>query len=278
MIFKTNFLLISVAVLLFFGGCAKELEEYNKPAIYWYTKIVESIADANLEKADGYYSSLQGEHIGSPLLQEATLILAVAHMYYEEYLLSEHFLNEYIKRYANPNEKEAAEFMKIKAKYMALPNPRRDQALMQEAIVEGEKFKKNYPHSMYISVVDTMITRLYMGEASLNESIASLYDRIDKYKSARYYRNLEPQPWIDWDTIDRARSPWYRAPFEGNGEGSWYGFLIPDTKSVVSRNSISDESAIKKVLDTDENDDISGKKQRETQEEFQETQNKTNGY
>ncbi len=278
MIFKTNFLLLSMAIMLFFSSCAKELEEYNKPAIYWYTKIVESIADANLEKADGYYSSLQGEHIGSPLLQEATLILAISHMYYKEYLLSEHFLNEYIKRYANPNEKEAAEFMKIKAKYMALPNPRRDQALMKDAIIEGEKFKKNYPHSMYYSVVDTMITRLYMGEASLNESIASLYDRIDKYKSARYYRNIKPQAWINWNNVDRAKDVWYRAPFEGDGRGSWYGFLIPDTKSVVSRNSISDDSAIKETLDTDASDDIGGKKQRDTQKEFQETQNKTNGY
>ena len=65
---KSKILLLSIASLLFFGGCAKELEEYNKPAIYWYSNIVESIADANLEKADGYYSSLQGEHIGSPLL------------------------------------------------------------------------------------------------------------------------------------------------------------------------------------------------------------------
>ena len=238
---KSKLLLLTIATFLFFSGCSKELEEYNKPAIYWYTKIVESVADVNLDKADEYYSSLQGEHIGSPLLREATLMLAIAHMYYDEYLLSEHFLNEYIKRYANPNEKEAAEFMKIKAKYMALPNPRRDQGLIKEAIEEGEKFKNNYPSSMFYSVVDTMITRLYMGEASLNESIASLYDRVDKYKASKYYRELKPQPWINWDEIDRAEGAWYRAPFEGNGHGSWYGFLIPDTKSVVSRNSINDD-------------------------------------
>jgi len=212
------------------------------------------------------------------LLQEATLILAISHMYYEEYLLSEHFLNEYIKRYANPNEKEAAEFMKIKAKYMALPNPRRDQALMKEAIIEGEKFKRNYPNSMYFSVVDTMITRLYMGEAALNESIASLYDRVDKYKSAEYYRKIQPEPWIDWDNVDRAKGAWYRAPFEGDGRGSWYGFLVPDTKSVVSRNSISDDSAITKTLDTNRNFDPTGSRQREAQREFENAQNRMNGY
>lgn len=240
--YKINILLSSIAFMILFSGCAKELDEYNKPAIYWYTKMVESIASSNLEKADGYYASLQGEHIGSPLLVEATMILALVHMDDEEYLLSEHFLDEYVKRYANANEKETAEFMKIKAKYMALPNPRRDQALIKETIIEGIKFKQTYPNSIYYYPVDTILTYLYMGEASLNESIADLYNRIDKYKSANYYQNLKPQPWINWDDVTPATSPWYRAWFEGNGKSSWYGFLVPDTKSVVSRNSNVEDS------------------------------------
>ncbi len=239
--FKNNFLLTLVGIAIFFGGCSKDLEEYNKPAVYWYGKIVEYISKGDLEKADNYYSSLQGEHIGSPLLPEATMILAIAHMHYEEYLLSEHFLNEYVKRYATANEKEEADFLKIKAKYMALPNPRRDQALIGVAIKEAEKFKYNYPNSMYISVIDTMKTRLYMADAALNETIANLYERLDKPRSAAYYRALKPQPWIKWDEIDRANTPWYRAWFEGDGTQSWYGFIVPDTRSVVSRNSVAQD-------------------------------------
>ncbi|WP_373004150.1 outer membrane protein assembly factor BamD [Sulfurimonas sp.] len=244
---KNSFFLTALTAILFFGGCSKELEEYNKPAVYWYGKIVKNISQGDLEKADNYYSSLQGEHIGSPLLPEATMILAIAHMYYEEYLLSEHFLNEYIKRYATANEKEDAEFLKIKAKYMALPNPRRDQALIEEAIREAQKFKHNYPNSMYYAVVDTMQTRLYMAEAALNETIADLYVRLDKPKSAEYYRALKPQPWIKWDEIDRANTAWYREWFEGDGTESWYGFMVPDTRSVVSRNSVVDDSITTKT-------------------------------
>ncbi|WP_455757609.1 SHOCT domain-containing protein [Sulfurimonas sp.] len=238
---KTNIILIILAAILFFSGCSKDVEEYNKPAVYWYSKIISSIADSDLEKADAYYTSLQGEHIGSPLLPEATMILAIAHMHYEEYLLSEHFANEYMKRYANANEREFAEFMKIKAKYMALPNPRRDQVLIQDAIKEGEKFKINYPRSMYYTVVDTMLTNLRMAEAALNESIADLYVRLDKPRSAEYYRNIKPQHWMNWDEIDRAKTSWYRAWFEGDGTESWYGFMIPDTQSVVSRNTVQEE-------------------------------------
>jgi outer membrane protein assembly factor BamD len=230
------------AVVLLLSGCAKDLEEYNKPAVYWYSKIVSSVSEGNIDKADNYYSSLQGEHIGSPLLPEATMILAISHMYYEEYLLAEHFLDEYVKRYANENEKEFAEFLKIKAKYLALPNPRRDQELIKQAIIESERFKRYYPHSMYYSIVDTMATNLYLAEAALNETIADLYQRIDKPRSAAYYRAIKPQPWIVWNEIDRANTPWYREWFEGDGTSSWYEFLIPNTRSVVSRNSVVDEN------------------------------------
>ncbi|WP_321779172.1 outer membrane protein assembly factor BamD [Sulfurimonas sp.] len=267
--FIKSFLLILIATILFFSGCSKELEEYNKPAVYWYGKIIENISKRDLEKADEYYSSLQGEHIGSPLLPEATMILAIAHMHYEEYLLSEHFLNEYVKRYATVNEKEDADFLKIKAKYMALPNPRRDQALISDAIKEAQKFKYNYPNSMYYAVVDTMQTRLFMAEAALNETIADLYDRLDKPKSAAHYRAIKPQPWIKWDEIDRANSAWYREWFEGDGTSSWYAFMIPDTKSVVSRNSVPDSGLEKKIEQVQK---VQPQKQKQQLSTFQESE------
>jgi len=236
---QTFFLLF--ATFFLFSGCSKEIEEYNKPAIYWYGKIIDSISNGDVDKADDYYSSLQGEHIGSPLLPEATMILAIAHMHYEEYLLTEHFLNEYVKRYANANEVEFAEFLKVKAKYMALPNPRRDQVLISEAIQDAKIFKKKYPNSMYYSLVDSMLTNLYLADAVLNETIASLYDRIDKPKAAAYYRAIMPEKWIKWDEIERANTPWYKEIFEGDGTSSWYAFLIPDTRSVVSRNTVQND-------------------------------------
>ena len=241
------FFVFALSFIILFTSCSKEVDEYNKPAAYWYGKIVESISAGNIDKADDYYSSLQGEHIGSPLLPEATMILAIAHMHNEEYLLTEHFLNEYVRRYANANEKEFAEFLKVKAKYKALPNPRRDQGLILEAIKDAKTFKQSYPNSMYYSLVDTMLTNLYLADASLNEAIADLYVRLDKPKAAAYYRSIRPEPWIKWDEIERANTPWYREIFEGDGTSSWYAFMVPDTQSVVSRNTVqSDENTTKK--------------------------------
>ena len=100
-----------MALLVLMTGCGKEIEEYNKPAEYWYEKMVNAVANGNLEKADGYFSSLQSEHISSPFLSEATLIMAQAHMAQEEYLLAEHFLDEYIRRYATPEGRERNNFV-----------------------------------------------------------------------------------------------------------------------------------------------------------------------
>lgn len=230
-------MLIAVFGLLLSGCGQKEVSEFNQPAAYWYDKMIHAVGTGSLEKADGYYSSLQSEHIGSPLLGEATIILAMAHIRDGEFLLGEHFLNEYIKRYADASQREFAAFLKIKAKYLALPNVRRDQGLIEEVITEGEQFKKEYPLSIYLATVDTMVTRLYLARAALNASIASLYDRLDKPRAAAYYRSIRPQPWIDWSQVEPAKSPWYKAMFEGDGGESWYAFMIPDTQSVVSRNS-----------------------------------------
>ncbi len=215
--------------------------------MYWYTKMIKSISNGNLDKADNYYTSLQGEHVGSPLLPQATLIMALAHMYNEEYLLSEHFLDEYVRRFAaSDSDKEEAEFLKIKSKYLSLPNPRRNQALIDEAIEDAKKFKQIYPHSIHYYTVDTILTRLILAKAVLNDAIASLYERVDKPKAAAYYRQKEKEEWIDWSKIERANTPLYRKWFEGDGTGSWYGFLIPDTQSVVSRNSVQDTNKTNK--------------------------------
>lgn len=229
-----RFLVLAFAMVLMFGGCAKEQEEYNKPAEYWYEKMIMGISDGNLEKADGAFSSLQSEHVSSPFLHEATLIMAQAHMAREQYLLSEHYLNEYNRRYATVQGREYAEFLKIKAKFLALPNPGRDQGLIDETLRGVTTFKGNYPYSVYLPLVNTMETQLELAKGVLNDQIAGLYDRLGKPKAAAYYRSIAPVTWINPQEIVKADIPWYREIFEGDGTSSWYDFMIPKTRNVVS--------------------------------------------
>lgn len=244
--------LIAMTALVFLSGCgSKELEEYNKPAEYWYEKMVNAVSNGNLEKADSAFSSLQSEHISSPLLSEATMIMAQAHMAHEEYLLSEHFLDEYIRRYATPEGREYAEFLKIKAKFLALPNPGRDQGLIDDTLRGVDTFKGNYPNSTYMPLVHSMETQLQLARGVLNEQIAQLYERLNKPKGAVAYRAIAPVTWIDSKDIVHAEVPWYREMFEGDGSSSWYDFMIPQTRSVISMDD-NESAEIQKPLSANE--------------------------
>lgn len=235
---KLRLFALLVTATVFFAGCSdKAITEYNKPATYWYSQMVNSAAMGSLEKADGYFSSLQSEHIGSPLLPEATLIMAQAHMQANEYMLAEHFLDEYIRRFATSKEREFASFLKIRAKFMALANPRRDQTLINEALDEGNEFKKTYPNSMYTPAVNTIMVRFYLARANLNKTISSLYGRLDKPKAQAYYANKEPESWINMDEVLPSDSPWYREIYEGDGTASWYASWLPEGTSVIAQDA-----------------------------------------
>ena len=92
--------------VLYFSACSQKELEYNKPAMYWYENILKEINFGNLEGADSNFSSLQSEHINSPLVPEAMLILAQAHMDREEYLLATFYIDEYEKRYSTIGDQD----------------------------------------------------------------------------------------------------------------------------------------------------------------------------
>ena len=204
-----RFYVLLVVWILFFVGCStKENVEYNKPALFWYQKILYTISNENLDKADEYYTSLQSEHFASPLLKEATLMLAMAHMDEEEYLLAKYYLDEYIKRYADAKEREFAEYLKIKASFLGFKNINRDQKLLRETIKEAKKYEQRYPASRFIPLVDTILTKLYLTQYVLDQSIAKLYERRGKIKASQIYRRKIQNFWIDKKEIFVPTS-WY---------------------------------------------------------------------
>ncbi len=182
---------IGLALLFVFAGCAKNTEsvdEFNKPALYWYKKIGESISNNNMDKADSYYISLKSEHIRSPLMPTAIMMLAHAHMNNEKYLLSNYYLDEYNKRYAEGNNRDYIDFMKLKASFLGIKDVNRDQKLMIDTIKQAETYIYRYPGSAYAPLVNTLLIRLQMGQYLLNENIAALYARTGKPHGAKIYR------------------------------------------------------------------------------------------
>ena len=104
-------MLLALLIMLFIGCSDKDaVKEYDRPALYWYKNIVKNIASSNFDKADNYYISLRSEHMRSPLLPTATLILAQAHMEDQGYIMADYYLDEYLKKYASGKKIELAKF------------------------------------------------------------------------------------------------------------------------------------------------------------------------
>ncbi|MRI82914.1 MAG: outer membrane protein assembly factor BamD [Nitratiruptor sp.] len=200
-----RYLLVSLALFMVVGCSSKNGPEYNKSDIYWYNKMIHYIAAGDLDRADDYFTSLQSEHFSSPLLKEALLILAQAHMDQDEYLLANYYLDEYLKRFAR-DDMDFIHFLKIKASYLAFKNINRDQKLLQETIEQGLQYKKEFPESPYLPMVDTILTRLYMAQYLLDQEIAALYERIGKEEAARIYRRRIENSWLRKDQIEIPRS------------------------------------------------------------------------
>lgn len=190
--FKRSILaILSTVIVLILTGCVNnnDVEEFNKPALYWYKKIATSIKDNDLDKADKYFISLKSEHMRSPLMPTAIMLLAHAHMNEEEYLLANYYLDEYNKRFGDENSREYIDFMKLKASFWGIKNVYKDQKLIMDAIASANTYINRYPDSYYLPLVNTMLIRLHMSLYLLNENIAALYDRTGHPNAAKIYRD-----------------------------------------------------------------------------------------
>jgi len=182
---------MAMAISFVLVGCGDkdEVAEFNKPALYWYQQIANSISSGNLDKADSYYISLKSEHMRSPLMPTSLMMLAHGHMNAEEYLLSNYYLDEYNKRFGEYESREYTDFMKLKASFLGIKDVYKDQKLVMDSIATSKVYINRYPGSPYALLVNTMLIRLHMSQYLLNENIAALYDRTGKDDAAKIYRD-----------------------------------------------------------------------------------------
>lgn len=207
--------LIAVSLIALISGCAsKDKDVFNMPATYWYEEIAKQIKSQDLEKADSLYTSLASEHIESPLLPEAMMMLANAHMQEEEYELANFYLDEYLKRYGNKENADHVRFMKIKANYEAFPNPNRNQQLLIDTIKQTKEFLAKYPNSKFRPLAETILVRLEMGEYFLDENIRDLYGRVNKPEASKYYDEKLQKSSVGDAKLVEPKIPWYRSWFE----------------------------------------------------------------
>ena len=209
-----NILLIACAAFVFTACSSKTEEEYNKPALYWYNKMLKQIAANDLDEADDTYTSLESEHRNSPFIPSAMLILVNAHIDEEEYALANFYLDEYIKRFGLSKDIDYARYLKIKANFLGFKYQFRDQQLIEDTLTQVQEFKGKYPTSPYMPLVDTINARLSMAKASMDKEIADLYRKKDKELAVAFYENKLKESWVDPAEIEPVKVPFYRSIFE----------------------------------------------------------------
>jgi outer membrane protein assembly factor BamD len=192
--------------LLFFTGCSTKAENanesFNKPAAFWYQQIIKYIRSGELDKADDAYASLSSEHVATPLLESALMTLATAHNDNEEYMMARFYIDTYIKRYAKSTNIEYLKFLKLKSNYQALKKAKRDQKLILDTITGAKEYLKKFPDSSYNPLVNTMLTKLYLADLTLNRDIAALYKKTGKKKAAKIYEDKVSSSWLKNTNID----------------------------------------------------------------------------
>jgi outer membrane protein assembly factor BamD len=194
-------ILFLIIALNIFTGCADKTkteskELFNKPAAFWYKSIIKAVRMGNLDKADEAYTSLSSEHVASPLLKEALLILAQAHKEHEEYIMANFYIDEYTKRFARSKNIEYLKYLKIESNFQSFKKINRDQKLLLDTITGANNYIQKYPSSPYSPLVNTMLTRLYLAEHILNKNIVKLYKKTGKKKAAKIYQDKVDASWL----------------------------------------------------------------------------------
>lgn len=200
---------LAPALLFLFMGCSKEKDTFNKSAAYWYQEIMKDIRLGNLENADNHFSSLQGEHINSPLLPEAMLILGQAHLKDKEFILADYYFDEFLKRYGTHDLLDYVAFLKLKTHFSAFVNYSKDQDFLENSLLEAETFLEKFPKSRYYEMAKTIQMRLVLGQNELNRAIANVYAKQHKTDAQKMYLDRVDQT-LDKNTNPvRSHIPWY---------------------------------------------------------------------
>lgn len=207
-------LLLLSAFLFIATGCSEKQPEANKPALYWYKKVIESVDRFDLESAGDHYGSLKSEHFMSPLIPEATLIMAMGHIKSEEYLLANFYLDEYIKRYGASDNIEFIKYLKLKANYQSFKYPNRNQKLLLDSIEKAQQYKTDMKRSEFVYYADSILATLKVANANMNQEIGKLYQKKGKEKGYQLYKEKSE---IINDNNLNIKDPdvsWLRAFFE----------------------------------------------------------------
>ena len=200
-------------IFISFIGCADK-NRFNQTDEFWYSEVVRFVGNQDMDRADSSFSSLEAEHINSPLLETATVLLIQAHMNQENYILSNYYMNRYNTLFGTKESKEYIEYLRIKSKYLAFKRPKRDQKLIIDTLNLIDEYIFDYPDSTYLPYIETIKINLSLSQHELNIDIIVLYQKLEKPKAVEFYKSREDMSWLDQNDVQKPEISFIRSLFE----------------------------------------------------------------
>jgi len=202
-------IIISSLVAFFIVGCAdKNKEIANQTALKWHRIIFKDLTQNNTDNADDAFTSLEVEHPASKFIPIDMLELSIAHAKNQEFELATFYMQEFKKRYASFSDKEWADYMIAKYKFLSIIEPYTNQKAISDALNFINTTIQTYPNSIYNYELNTMKSELEITKKLFRQNISELYTRINKPKSAKIYKTD-----INESTIIPPHIPWYKKLF-----------------------------------------------------------------
>ena len=203
-------ILFSVIFIIFFCACSKSVnEEFNKPASFWYERLIYAISNGDLELADSYYNSLSSEHSASPLLPEALLLLIQAHIDNKEHLLASFFVNEYKTRFSNANNVDYIAFLGIETNFYAFDNYVKDQGFIDDNIKDINHFIILNQNNKYMPYISHILTSFRLSKIEMNNEIMRIYNVKDKTQAKEKYEEYNNELGVQDIKFTPSHIPWY---------------------------------------------------------------------
>ncbi len=203
-------ILFSIVIALFFSACSATInDEFNKPASFWYEKLIIAISQGNLEQADSYYNSLSSEHSASPLISEALLMLISAHIDNNEHLLSGFFVNEYKTRFSNTKNIDYISLLNTEANFYAFSNYSKDQGFINDNIRDITQFILLNQNNKYLPYISHILTSFKLSKVEMNNEIIRIYNIKDKVEAKEKYEEYNKELGVNGIEFIPSHIPWY---------------------------------------------------------------------
>ena len=193
---------------LFFIAC------YHKPKpedfhseLQIHQQIKKDIQNVFLDNADDDLMNLEAEFPSSPYIKSDLLILYLAHLQNEDYILAKFYLNQYEKRFASAKEIPWCEYQKIKIDFLSYQNAYTNQKKILNLINECKYYKLTYPNSIFLPEINTIYVKTLLTKKYLDAKIYKLYKKLGKEKAAQKYKTKIPK------NSKPPKIPWYKKIF-----------------------------------------------------------------